>query len=262
MNIRGILAWCTPFVLAGFVESATPVEAAPSIWFQWDRSDAAPPGPSNLDWDGPTTIHGALVGTGFIGTVRGLSVDLLLRSREPNYPDAWRFDPSGCQADRLGVRFGTTARGRSPMLGPRATTIHTVTYQADPYTPRVRLALEALFDGLVVHPETTYVLAELDFDLTSAVAGPSMDDRCGCANQILELVVVRSTFLNQDGEELPMGIDPWCRSWNDFNNSLTCHTDECSDPADCVPPTSCTLPVPARAATWGSLKDAYRARAR
>ncbi len=130
--------------------------------------------------------------------------------------------------------------------------------------PSVQVRLEAISDGVVAVAESTYVLAELDFDFEAAQAGPSSGDLCGCANQILEVVFTRASYLDGTGVEHPVNLEEWCHPWNDAVYSLTCSPDDCPNYPNCgpSPPTSCTVPTPATRTTWGTIKNQYRMQSR
>ena len=82
--------------------------AAPQVWFRWDRTTGIIP-TLTASFSGPTILHTVIAGTNFGGGVRGFDLVLLISSPEPAFPDAWRFDPEGCQASALAVRALSSA---------------------------------------------------------------------------------------------------------------------------------------------------------
>jgi hypothetical protein len=256
-----------PFVAGALTIAPAAAEAAPEAWFVWDRNASfervfQP----NRDFTGPTTIHAAVVVRGLSGEIRAHQVWLRVRSREATYPDALRFDDAGCQAGRGIVRPGPGPGEPHSLLTPNHRTLVAMDYQPSAGTyPELRPIAAAStmgLPGLVAHPESVYVLLELDLDLGLAVAGPGTDGRCGCADQKVSITITTMSYLDGAGTEHLIAQLQDCIGWNDPDFDY-CYSKDCftGDPR-CNPnpiyASTCDAPTPATPTSWGRIKSSYR----
>jgi hypothetical protein len=72
------------------------------------------------------------------------------------------------------------------------------------------------------------------------------------------------SYLDADGVEQPVSFAQDYLTWNDpHDDGTVCNTVRDTFSRTSFPDTSCAgLPVPARAASWGSVKGIYRQRVR
>ena len=156
-------------------------------------------------------------------------------------PDAWRFDTDGCETNSLITQnviakacpaFMQTGTGNlqikkvefSPPLDHYATSLMRVLL-ANAYAPVAS-----------VNPATNYLLEQVIFDLTSAVAGPGDPGvTCGGLEQPMCFKLSYATYLDLNGIEVP-----FIRA-----NSLS-------------PKVTFNASVATRPTTWGSIRSQYR----
>jgi hypothetical protein len=231
--------------------NADPAFAQVRIWLK-------PSGPGTLDanhdapppwFEGPTVARYTVAGNGFSGLVRGFGFTIRVLSGELDVADAWRFD--NCMAGRASARFTYPDPRWHPLLGAHPTTMVTPSYTRIPDgRGAVDLGVAGFSDGIVTHPDSVYVLAELTLDLGIARIGPTTPDSCGCARQPLALELMEfGTWYSEPGQG--GGMDAFgsgCTAWNMFGCPL--HLIPQGEP--------CLEPTPALPATWGRLKERYR----
>jgi hypothetical protein len=117
-------------------------------------------------------------------------------------------------------------------------------------------------EGVNTHPESTYVLAEFDIDMTLATAGPSVGTACGCADQAMALTLHEVRYLDgSDAATLMARPWPECSGVNDPYSSY-CYPPDCFTGPNCdashTYPSTCDAAVPATAVSWGRVKAGYR----
>jgi hypothetical protein len=230
---------------------ADPAFAQVRIWLKSSGPGTLDPdhNPPTPWFDGPTVVRYTVAGDGFSGLIRGFGFTIQVRSGERDVADAWRFDD--CMAGRASARFTYPDPRWHPLLGAHATTMLSPTYAriADGRGV-VDLGVAGFSDGIVAHPDSVYVLAELTLDLGIARIGPTTPDSCGCARQPLVLDLLEfGTWYGEPGQGGGMDAAGWgCAAWNMFGCPL--HGIPAAEP--------CIEPVPALPATWGRIKGRYR----
>ena len=248
------------------VLSTTGVAAAPVVWLAGPAPGPIEPA-QNLrpSFEGQPELRLLVVGRGFDGPTRRYHVTLRALTREATFPDAWRFDPFGCRSGGASVRTFDSDRRVPPLSGAHSFTSLVATFvESEPASHHVNFAFDALSDGIVAHPESTYVLGEFRFDLAGARAGTSTPDSCGCASQVLGLQITSAWIEDGSGQPIVLSFGVDCAGWNDDGTSDVCFIPDCS-PGPCGPQASTcvdSLPTPARSVSWGTIKDRYRARPR
>jgi hypothetical protein len=207
-----------------YVEAIVPTQ--PSLRLSWDDCDP---------WVGDKLFAGAGTYQMVLSTanVTGdyAATDNTIRV-DPNVPDAWRFDDTGCQANL--ATFSTSGTKTCPAfqgIGPLGITAYT--YDPGSKTASIRLANS--FNTFTADPATRYTLWRLSFDHSNSVAGAGGGGACGGADKSEEFIVVSSEFLLASGDLVHPLASPEQRiTWN-------------GNP-----------PVPTRTVTWSSVKGMYR----
>jgi hypothetical protein len=174
------------------------------------------------------------------------------------FPDAWRFDPTGCEGStRIALNHLAPAAvaGSCPSFQGAFQSVQIKDYEFDTVSNKVRIVLADAYPNMdpatgvnhgnpgAVNPAQRYFLADYHFDFTSANAGPSPVDlsTCGGVEAPMCFMLTMATWVDLNGEEIP-----W--AWN--SGYLTAN-----DPQD---RSHCPSVVPVVAKTWGSLKSQYR----
>jgi hypothetical protein len=176
---------------------------------------------------------------------KAYDVRFLYGNASQEVPDAWRFDAAGCEGSTLIQQnviskscpaFMQSAANLqirkvqfSPPLDPFATTLMQVLL-ANSYSAGVTS----------VDPNTRYLLEQVRFDLTDAVAGAgSPPATCGGFEQAMCFRLSRAVWLDLNGSEHYFELESY-NTHASFNG-----------------PSPCAF-SPARATTWGSVKGQYR----
>jgi hypothetical protein len=243
---------------------ARPAEA-PRVWLA-----PAAPGPIEPtlhlrpQFEGQPELRLLVVGRGFTGPVLRYHARLRVLTREASFPNAWRFDPAGCRSGGASVRLTDSDRRVPPLSGARPYTSLIATFRDGEITPSLDLQFDALSEGVVAQPESIYVLGQFTFDFAGVRGGPSTPDSCGCASQVVGVQITSAWVEDALGQPVLLAFGVDCAGWNDDGTSDVCFIPDCS-PGPCRPqPSTCIEPVPtpARSASWGRLKNAYRSPAR
>jgi len=177
---------------------------------------------------------------------RAYDVRVVYGNAAQEVPDAWRFDADGCETT---ARIQQDADSKEcPPFGESASNNFVIrsvrfTQPSDPYPQTLMQVLfaQSSAPGNAANPATRYLLERIRFDLNAAAAGEGSATTCGGLEQPMCFSLVHATFLDVDRNEIP------------FNRSRPMLTVSFNGP-----PGECPWAAPARAATWGSLKDQYR----
>jgi hypothetical protein len=193
-----------------------------------------------------TTATVVVTVTGLSGLVRGTTATVGIRHGGYwGLPDSWRFDPAGCQAEKMAATSGGS--GDCPRLAEPTASIGQF------YTTEVggTAMFGAAFVPVTADPGVTYTIATFTFDLSNTT--------CACPDQpqCLHLSV---TWLDENGDEHFAFLDREFVTWNDPLATTCGGFPLCGNPDDCVdPPNPCAHgPTPASRGSWGGLKASYR----
>ena len=175
--------------------------------------------------------------------------------------DAWRFDPNGCQ--------GVASLGTISHLAPGSVSkvcpsfqgaLQSVQVKAIDFVPpsdtgsgylqtNMRCTLfNAYPNGGAgspnFNPLVRYFLMEVSFDHSFSIQGPTVDPNVACGGWAAPVCfkLARANYLDLAGSEIPFGrnVNGSGQLIATFNGGAACTA------------------VPARAATWGSIKNQYR----
>jgi hypothetical protein len=178
-----------------------------------------------------------------------------LRLSTPSvYPDAWRFDPSGCEP------FGTFQAGQDapPPVAVSCPPLHGSvpsslgkTFSYDGVNDAAAIEISVGYPGNLgqgnpgaTNPSQRYHLAVVRFDMTKGVTGPSSPAGfCGGLEKPMCITVTSAQW----GD--PAGV---LHSWTLGNSSLTANDPQNSSHCPGIGPTA------AQRSTWGSIKSQYR----
>jgi len=189
------------------------------------------------------------IGTDIELYIHAYGICSLLGAQSISYPDAWRFDESGCQsAGRFTASAEAFADDCPALIGANPVIITYYDYSSD-YGAIIRVAVA--YEGVSPFAGTRYTLWQLTFDHSHSVTGPTTPGvNCGGAElpvyvvpHFAYLLTTRETpasFSTTPGDANLQYYCPWYPpggppvvGWNDLR----------------VP----TLPT-----TWGRVKALYR----
>lgn len=243
-----------------------PAASQAQVYATWGGCSA--PEFSNENWSAGDHVLTVYV-TGVGGTYDASSFTLVVADRcsqEGRYlPDAWRFEPGGCQEGRLRVAYPATANGCGD-IGLGGISVENVTAQIvqEFLTPRDTLSYPAIvvrvdhaFAPTTFDPAQRYVLAQIHFDMSSTVADAAPSDQvCGCGSTQRGLWITSGRLEGPDGGPPLYGAN--AASWN---NWFPCVIDpfarKTAGGATIASDPSC-LTTATRAQSWGGIKGMYR----
>jgi len=164
--------------------------------------------------------------------------------------DAWRFDPAGCDVGFFTLNSSAPAAVSNvcPSFAGNVQSLQIKDYSYDATTGKVKITLANAYPNGgagnpgAVNPSQRYFLANYNFDLSFAVAGPGdPPNTCGGVEVPMCFALSSATWLDLNGAEIPWSIAQGYITSNDPNN--TSH---------------CPGAVPTAPRTWGSVKSQYR----
>lgn len=227
------------FVLLALVSGTSTSVADPYASVHWDSCGSYQ---INKDFSGPDIYRQVVRGYGFQEPITGYTIRLHLQaSNVYNYPsrplpDAWRFDPNGCQGNRLIAGAGG---GGCPILGsgPR---LNDVTFEES--FGALDIILSVSHDLFVPSPETVYSLWVLNYDHSYSVAGPQEPGfACGDADAQVCFVIEDGDWYDAQSNPHPIRFECcWGISWQE------------------EPGLGCFADLPVEPSTWGAIKSAYK----
>lgn len=217
--------------------------ATPTVSVHWGGCPFPTPDPTNRDaGTGPTETITVTV-NGLSGPVRGAQVWLLFSS-QGSLPDAWRYDPGGCEAGRLTMGPGIRIGSCPPLDG--ANPLEVSKFEYDPQTGNGRLVYARTYEGFVADPNVTYTLGRFTFD-------HSAPDPCSCLEVPLCIHIINATWVDGNIIEYSFAIAREYLNWNDPVNSV-----HCPFPHGDLATVGTCIPTPAASSSWGRVKVSYR----
>jgi hypothetical protein len=258
MNLRPLALALALLVLT----PPLPVEAVPTVWLKWGTCPS--PNHTNIDASpDPSGIETITISaTGLSGAVTAVQVGIMMRSPGSGLGDAWRFDPSGCEGgERLHIN-----RATSGMPCPFLSGDHLLELSAFEYSDvwdefgRARLTTGRRFDAVMANPESTYTIAQFEFEHGNLGSRP---DTCGCLERPVCIYVTQAVYLDGAGNERYFFLGQEYLTWKDPTNASGCpgtYSKISLSYQGADVDTSCVaIPTPAHARSWGSIKASYRA---
>lgn len=184
---------------------------------------------------------------------KGYQVQGILGTAAHTTPDAWAFEPVGCQGTAL-IALDHLPSGpvvkTCPAFQGGVQSVQVKAYDANPapYDPGLRRfsIFNVYPDGFIgPNPAQRYFLARIMFDHTFSVAGPGTPgtDCGGFENAIcMTLVPANLQWLDDQGSGVahPFNVGQQYATFNNAGNPMNCAA------------------VPTRDATWGQIKSQYR----
>jgi hypothetical protein len=222
--------------------TATSARAVDSVSINWDSCT----GPINkvLTGGGVADAYASLIGQS--ETSQGYECIVIGRPIAGGVmPDAWRFDPTGCEGSSLFTlnHLAPAAVAKTcPSLQGTQISLQIKDYSFDPTTGAVRIVIANAYpNGGAGNPAATdptqrYFMADFHFDLTYATTGPTPPDlsTCGGLEVPVRFSIVDAIWLDLSGVERAMLFS---------NGSITAN-----DPHA----------VPVTTTSWGAIKSQYR----
>ena len=226
------------FLLLCFASNAF---AVPSLRLSWDDCSVITP---NKNWSGPGTYRLVVSGTGFAGSSRtlnagiGFSTRRVVRAWDFSTFDYFGYGP--CQpSSRLTVGPGSGACPNYP-----ATVVTGHMEEGSLTQPGLTgIGLTSTLDpSFVADPDQRYTFFRIDFDHTASVVGDAPPPACGNVDAPFCMMLTFAYWVRGDGvATYDVTSDIGYARWQDPANA-----------------TSCDVPVPAAAKTWGAIKAQYR----
>jgi len=164
--------------------------------------------------------------------------------------DAWRFDPTGCDAGFFTLNHLAPASvvKACPSFQGTNQSLQIKDYSFDATTGKVRIVLANAYPNggagnpSATNPVTHYFLADYHFDLSFAVAGPGdPPNTCGGLEVPSCWALTSASWLDTASNEI---------NWTHGQDYLTTN-----DPNHT---SNCPGSVPAQTTTWGKVKGQYR----
>jgi len=233
-------------VLAGVVSLAAPAHAEGTFDLSWDGctgpiTKSIVPGSVSTVY---ATVSGQSAGHNAYGVTLAISINCPSALLDPlTPPDAWRFDAAGCQGSisnslLLIDRNPESALSKTcPTFNQHAEgTLQIAKVQYDPFVNNVgvELILAVSYGPGVASsdPNTRYTLGRFVIDQSHGVTGAGTPGTCG-------------------GLEIPVCIWTRDQGWNALSGTWSTWTPG-------VTSLRTTSATPARATTWGEIRNQYR----
>ena len=244
-------------------------------------SAAGAQGVVSLSWDACT---GPVNKTGLAGTQVALFASLLGQSQTAQayqvqisigsssyygFPDAWRFDPAGCQGSGLIVINHTAPAAvvkACPSFQGALQSVQVKDFSFDALTGRARAVLynsypnyapnsgAAQGNPVATNPAQRYFLGRFLFDEAFGATGPTdPGNTCGGLEKGLCFHLDSQTWLDLAGAE-----QPWSRDAGQAYVTVNGPVVFVGTDWRGYTVWTCDPPVPARPVTWGAIKNQYR----
>jgi hypothetical protein len=181
--------------------AAGPASATPVAYLHWDDCHAWQ---LSKVFTGPDIYSQVITGQGFASPVRGHELTLRVTAANlfnyPNIPlpEAWRFDPAGCQAGRLDVTPSGTNQPCPPLASTGAT--ETTGFQYDGLD--LYVTIRFTYDLVTPSVSTTYLLAQMDYDHLFSGPGPQNPPYCGFVDDQVCFTLVDGAWLTRSAPHL------------------------------------------------------------
>jgi hypothetical protein len=236
------------FALGGF----SPARAADGVVsINWDSCT----GPVQRTWAGPGVYSIYVSVLGIDQPQQAYDVRVIYGDPRSQVPDAWAFEPGGCQAalDPQSVSLeyfppAVDAANCPAFMGTSSPSGQFTSIQLAPptdcYAPtQIRCVVAVTYHPGVtmLNTQTRYFLARFRFDHTRSVEGSGTpESTCGGAEIPVCFRLGSASYLTMDGTEIPFG--------RNYDNQVILVGSGYD----------CSSEIPARPTTWGQLKAQYR----
>jgi hypothetical protein len=184
---------------------------------------------------------------------QGYETTFIYADASGTVPDAWAFDPTGCQTTPFAtIDYQSLVKACPSFQGTLASVQVKDVGHVPPLDPGhystnyMRVTLYNTYPpGILtgVNPLTRYFLMAVNFNHASSVVGPgSAGLTCGNFENPICFKMIRNYYLDPGGLEHPFGrnVSAGAPLFVTFNGGGACTA------------------VPAKAATWGAIKSQYR----
>jgi hypothetical protein len=167
-------------------------------------------------------------------------------------PDAWRFDPTGCEGDPFWtiVYSPPSALAKTcPAIQGAVANIQIKAFQFDATNGKIQIVSANLYPNNTLgnpasgDPSKQYFLGDFHLDFTFGVPGPSdpVAGTCGGVLAPVCLAIYQTDFIDTSGNQVDYVRGQDYLTVNDPNNG-----------------SHCPGATPAVSKTWGQLKNQYR----
>jgi hypothetical protein len=211
---------------------------ATSVWWDACAASATPAANSNKVWAGPIIYRQVLSATGADNICKGWDISIQIETiANASFPDAWRFDPVGCNDSQLSFTTLPVSLSLCPSFqGSQPISICQYWFNTAPAGPnQALLRAQSIFMPFDPVAAKEYTVFQLRYDLAFAELGPGNSPfTCGGAETGLSFRVVEQKLLEGDDEIV---------DWPVAHDRITWMGAD---------------PVPTVPSTWGRIKATYR----
>lgn len=195
-----------------------------------------------------TTVEPGDAVTAFVSVLgqdeahKGAEVRLTLQAPTGlSFPDAWRFDPAGCQPPGLLV-IGLGSTAFCPRFFAVSGALQANGYDYDPLTDGANLHFSATYPtSATPDPAVRYTIFTVRFDHAVSSDGPTVPGAyCGGLSTPICIAITGASWLRSDGVQVPFQFQPTALTVNDPENHV------------------CAAATPVRTETWGAIRQMYR----
>lgn len=213
--------------------------AVPVVRINWDSCS----GPVNKQVLNPNiyTLSVSVTGHGQAHSAH----DFFLTIVGTPFPDAWRFDDAGCQYPgdpKFACSFKTSLSDFDcySFMGPGPVFfLPVVRYNFDPMTGKASVICAAAYAPVTGTAFTRYLLGRLTFD-HSISSSETTVETCGGIATPMCITMTQADWVDGNNQEFPFVIEQARLTANDATGGV------------------CDAATPARATTWGSIRQLYR----
>lgn len=243
-------------LLAGFLLIAFPqsVQSQGIVNMSWNACFGTPIGPfgppsQNKDFDTIFDPYRLFVSAEGVETKPGElvfrhDVRIMIQSRSLPFPDAWRFDPTGCMEFNFAtIHLNTLGVGGCPGLRNGTAILIDEYNVATSRTVEFHLAI-GYTNGRDPDPGLTYLLADIRFDMSAAGTTFGTGLCLGADRKLCFTIKDAIYFAGPSTSqlvEIPLVPGQSFVTFNDVNNIQRCPNA-----------------VPSESKTWGRVKGLYR----
>lgn len=232
MNLR--------YAFFAFALISSPAFAEPVVSLDWNACH----GPINVASQPgqPISLYASVIGQS--EGHKAFQVRILLRPNGSVLPDAWRFDANGCQSlARLGFNHYSNDPN-CPQFHGDEPQVEIPDFAFEPALNRWRFvyAVAYPFGIPTADPNVRYTMVRLIMDHTFSTEAPTVPgETCGGFFEPMCFYLYKAEWVDMAIVEHTYNVNQWFLTVND-PNGIACYS----------------VAVPARAATWGAIKNTYR----
>jgi len=189
-------------------------------------------------------------------TAKSYECIILVQYTTRDVPDAWRFDPTGCEGpENLQINYlaPVAVAGTCPSFQGNLSSVQIKDYSYDVTSAFARITLadsypQPSFEGgnpAATDPAQRYFLEDVHFDMRNATTGSTPPDlsSCGGVGRPVCFWLSDAEWIDLSNDDLVWPVASPAVTANDPTNSTRCPG---------------LIPTASRPSTWGAIKDQYR----